>query len=121
MSMEPDRRLGPVEVDADQVKQVLWNVVLNGLQAVKENGKIVLSTALEDGTAKLIVRDDGRGIPREELSRLFEPFQTTKRDGMGLGLAIAHRIVEAHGGRIAVESEEGKGTRVEISLPTRRS
>jgi len=118
---ELDPRLGLIEVDADQVKQVLWNVVLNSLQAVGKDGNVVVGTAREDGTAKIRVRDNGRGIPGEELSRIFEPFQTTKRGGMGLGLAIVHRIVEAHGGRVAIESEEGKGTLVEIHLPIRRS
>ncbi len=118
---ELDPRLGPIEVDADQVKQVLWNVVLNSLQAIGKDGNVVVATAREDGTAKIRVRDNGRGIPGEELSRIFEPFQTTKGSGMGLGLAIVQRIVEAHGGRIAIESEEGKGTLVEIHLPIRRS
>jgi len=118
---ELDPRLGPIEVDADQVKQVLWNVVLNSLQAVGKDGNVVVATAREDGTAKIRVRDNGRGIPGEELSRIFEPFQTTKGGGMGLGLAIVQRIVEAHGGRITIESEEGKGTLVEIHLPIRRS
>ncbi len=116
-----DPHLGPVRADADQVKQVLWNVLLNALEAVRQDGEVVVSTAREDGTARIRVRDNGRGIPREKLSRLFEPFQTTKREGMGLGLAIAHRIVEAHGGRIAVESTEGRGTLVEIALPLRHS
>lgn len=116
-----DSRLGPVLVDSDQMKQAVWNVVLNGLEAVEEDGQVVVATALEDGTAKILVRDNGGGIPKEELPRLFEPFQTTKRDGMGLGLAITHRIVEAHGGRITVESKEGEGTLVEISLPIHRS
>ncbi|MBI1728258.1 MAG: PAS domain S-box protein [Candidatus Rokubacteria bacterium] len=118
---ELDPRLGPIEVDADQVKQVLWNVVLNSLQAVGTDGNVVVATAREDGTAKIRVRDNGRGIPGEELSRIFEPFQTTKGGGMGLGLAIVQRIVEAHGGRITIASEEGKGTLVEIHLPIRRS
>lgn len=110
-------RLSPVRADADQMKQVLWNVVLNSLQAVGKAGVVAVTTALEDGRAKIRVNDNGPGIPPDALARLFEPFSSTKRDGVGLGLAIAHRIVEAHGGRIEVESNGDGGTAVEISLP----
>lgn len=120
IATELDLGLGPVHADADQIKQVLWNIVLNGLQAVGEGGVVVVATALEDGRAKVCVRDNGPGIAPHALARLFEPFLSTKRDGVGLGLAIAHRIVEAHGGRIEVESNQEGGTAVEISLPVRR-
>ncbi|MFQ5847018.1 MAG: ATP-binding protein [Candidatus Methylomirabilales bacterium] len=104
-------------VDADQIKQALWNIALNALQAMDDGGTLSLSTSSSDGKVLITVEDTGRGIPREELGKVFEPFYSRKPDGLGLGLAIALRVVEAHAGRIAAESEEGKGTKVIIALP----
>jgi len=112
-------RTGRVLVDADQLKQVLWNVALNALEALGDApGEVVVSTAREDGQVRIVVTDTGPGIARDRLPRVFEPFRTTKRDGMGLGLAIARRIVESHRGHIRVESEPGRGTSVTITVPT---
>jgi two-component system, NtrC family, sensor histidine kinase AtoS len=112
-----DPTLPPVPVDADQIKQVLWNVVRNALEATEPAGTLRIATAAEDGHVVVEVEDFGAGIPPERQARLFEPFQTTKRGGAGLGLAIAHRIVAAHHGAIDVTSEPGAGTRVRIRLP----
>ena len=116
-----ETRLDPllplVPVDADQIKQVLWNVVRNALEATEPAGTLRIATGAEDGHVVVEVEDFGAGIPPERQARLFEPFQTTKRGGAGLGLAIAHRIVVAHHGAIEVTSEPGTGTRVRIRLP----
>lgn len=107
-----------VLVDADQLKQVLWNISLNALEALGETpGEVVVSTSREDGHVRVVVADTGPGIARDHLGRIFEPFHTTKRDGMGLGLAIARRIMESHRGQIWVESEPGRGTIVTLTLP----
>ena len=103
--------------DRDQITQVLWNVVLNSVEAMNGRGRLSLEVARQNGDVALAVSDTGPGIPAERLPRLFEPFYSEKPDGTGLGLAIAERIVAAHGGRIEIESEVGRGTRVTLLLP----
>ncbi|MGH7278293.1 MAG: two-component system sensor histidine kinase NtrB, partial [Candidatus Rokuibacteriota bacterium] len=105
--------------DRDQVIQVLWNVALNGVQAMDgAGGRLSLEVARQHGDVALAVVDTGRGIPPENLRRVFEPFYSGKPNGSGLGLTIAERIVHAHGGRIDVESRPGRGTRVTLLFPT---
>ena len=110
-----------VYADADQIKQVLINLVLNAIQATPPGGKIwVTSRAVQDQGetfGRLEIRDDGRGIPEERLTDIFNPFFTTKDKGTGLGLTIAHRIVTEHGGFIRVESKEGRGSSFSVDLP----
>lgn len=112
-----DAALKPFRFDADQVRQVLLNIILNALQALEGKGQISISAQVRDGHAALVVADDGPGIPREVQKRLFEPFHTTKERGTGLGLAVAERIVGAHGGRILVETDLGRGTAFTVLLP----
>lgn len=114
---ELDPTLPPVLVDADQIKQVLWNVVRNALEASGPAGELRVATGAVDGQVVVEVVDHGPGIPPEQQARLFEPFQTTKPGGSGLGLAIAHRIVAAHQGAIDVASRLGVGTQVRIAFP----
>jgi signal transduction histidine kinase len=71
----------------------------------------------DDGGRSVVVEDTGVGIPPEDRERIFEPYFTTKASGLGLGLVLTKKIIDAHGGRIAVESGPGKGTRIEVSLP----
>ena len=112
--------------DAGQMKQVLLNMVLNSIHAMPESGTLSLSatittTQTSSGPALcLSVSDTGVGIPAAEQPRIFDPFFTTRDEGTGLGLAIVHAIVEAHRGRIDVESVEGRGTTFRIVLPHRR-
>ncbi len=106
-----------VKADPDYLKQVLLNLILNGLQAMPEGGTLTIETAARDGKMRLSVSDTGVGIEPENLARIFEPYFTTKTDGSGLGLAIARRIVEGHGGTIDVTSRAGSGSRFEIVLP----
>jgi signal transduction histidine kinase len=113
--LAPD--LPSIPVDADQIKQVLWNVVRNALEASGAGRALQVATGVDDGRVVVEVVDSGAGIPPEQQARLFEPFQTTKPGGSGLGLAIAHRIVTAHGGAIDVASQPGDGTRVRVWLP----
>lgn len=112
-----DPALAPVPIDPDQIRQVLWNVVRNALEASGSAGELRVSTGFVDNHVFVEVADSGVGIPPEQQARLFEPFQTTKPRGSGLGLAIAHRIVTAHGGSIELTSRPGEGTRVRILLP----
>jgi len=103
--------------DRDQVTQVLWNVALNGVQAMNGRGRLSVDVAREDGHVALAVSDTGPGIPHEVLPRVFEPFYSGKPNGSGLGLTLAERIVAAHGGRIEIDSSPGGGTRVTLRFP----
>jgi signal transduction histidine kinase len=103
--------------DRDQVTQVLWNVALNGVQAMNGRGRLSFEVARENGHVALAVSDTGPGIPDDELARVFEPFYSGKPNGSGLGLTIAERIVAAHGGRIEIDSTVGAGTRVTLLFP----
>jgi two-component system sensor histidine kinase HydH len=109
--------LPEVRADRDRLKQVLLNLVLNALEAMPSGGRLGLEAAVSPSGLVLTVADTGGGIPPELLPRVFEPYVTTKTRGLGLGLAIARRIVEAHGGRIEAESRAGQGTRFRVTLP----
>ena len=105
-------------MDPDGVEQVLLNLYLNALEAMGPGG--VLSVSLRkdsDGRIRVEVSDTGPGIGRDEISRIFDPYFTTKSSGTGLGLAVVHKVVKAHGGELQVESVPGKGTAVSILLP----
>ncbi len=122
--VELDERLEPVpEVAADpeHFNRLAANLVLNALQALGGRGKLTvrLETAQRHSRrwARLLVADDGPGMSAEVRARIFTPYFTTKEGGTGLGLVIAQRIVEQHGGRLSVESSPGSGTRVEVLLP----
>ncbi|MCC7380237.1 MAG: PAS domain-containing protein [Deltaproteobacteria bacterium] len=105
-------------IDADLIRQVIWNLAKNAVQAIgQQGGHIQLEAHARDQGVELVVRDDGPGIPAEALSRIFDPFFTTKDRGTGLGLAIAHSIVQAHGGKLLVSSTVGEGTEFAIWLP----
>ncbi len=118
-----ERHLAPgplaVEAAADQIKQVLINLIANARDAMPDGGMLVIRTERHDGTARLVVTDTGRGIAPEHLGRLFEPFFTTKEEqfGTGLGLYISYNIVKRHGGTMEVVSTPGQGTTFTISLP----
>jgi two-component system, NtrC family, sensor histidine kinase HydH len=109
----------PCEMDRDQVKQVLWNLLRNALEATPDGGRVLVQTIQDDAVVAVEIADQGSGMAPERLRRLFEPFHTTKKGGSGLGLAIAHRIVSAHGGSIGASSRAGEGTRICVTLPLR--
>lgn len=113
--------LPPLYCDAAQIEQVLLALVTNAIDAMPRGGNLWLRTrVLSDSNEEEVqVRDDGAGIPAEILPRIFEPFVTTKEtgQGVGLGLAVSHSIVEAHRGKISVQSEVGRGTTFTVTLP----
>ncbi|MHC4660313.1 MAG: two-component system sensor histidine kinase NtrB [Planctomycetota bacterium] len=109
-----------IQADRNLIRQAVLNLTLNGCEAMPEGGELVLRTEAYDDAVKIRVIDTGGGISEESLRRLFDPFYTTKPNGTGLGLATAKRIVKAHGGKIDIESEVGKGTQVRISFPVNR-
>lgn len=109
-------------VDYEQMKQVLLNLVINGLEAIEGAGQVTVGAigdraAGRGGRVGFEVRDDGIGIPSEEIGRVTEPFFSTKNGGTGLGLAIVNRIVERHGGSLDIESRVGEGTAFRVWLP----
>ena len=103
----------------EELRQVFVNVIANAVQAMKYKGTLSLSTQMVDGTVQVRIRDTGPGIPKAYLPKVFDPFFTTKSqgEGSGLGLTVANRIITKHGGKIHMESEEGKGATCVISLP----
>jgi signal transduction histidine kinase len=105
-------------VDRDMIRQVLLNLVGNGYQAMSDGGHLTVSVEAVDGVVQVKVRDQGVGMTDEVQQRLFEPFFTTKARGVGLGLAVSKRIVEAHGGTISASSKVGAGTEFMVTLPT---
>ncbi len=124
-----DPSLPPVSGDEDRLAQVFTNLVKNGLEAMPGGGHLTVATRLpltspfgtvDRPMVEVQVRDEGEGIPPELLDRVFDPFVTTKARGLGLGLAISHRIIEEHQGAIQVESQPGKGATFSCFLPFKR-
>jgi len=111
-----------VHADSDQMSQVLLNLFINALHAMPNGGTLTITIKADIEVVALRIGDTGHGIPRENLSKIFTPFFTTKEvgKGTGLGLTVVHGIIEEHGGSITVESEPGKGTTFTIVLPTKR-
>ena len=103
--------------DRDQIRQVVWNLALNGLQTMTDGGRLRIRLANIGDHLEIEVMDSGKGITDADLENIFEPFYTTKNEGTGLGLPIAAKIVAAHGGSIDVDSEVGQGTKFTLSLP----
>jgi two-component system sensor histidine kinase PilS (NtrC family) len=103
--------------DADQIRQVFWNLARNAFQAMPAGGALRVRTAISDDSYQIIFTDNGRGMTEGDLRRLFQPFRTNFPSGTGLGMAISYRIVQEHGGKIDVSSREGIGTTITVSLP----
>jgi two-component system sensor histidine kinase PilS (NtrC family) len=103
--------------DADQIRQVFWNLARNAVAAMPQGGVLTVRTTIDEGGYHIIFGDNGRGMSQADLQRLFQPFRTNFPSGTGLGMAISYRIVQEHGGKIDVISREGEGTRIVVSLP----
>src|SRR5262245_10359054 len=104
-------------VDAKLVKQAVLNLMLNGLQAMPSGGELILALTNGDGQAVIDVTDTGPGIPPDTVEKIFQAYYSTKKGGTGLGLAMAKRIAQEHGGSILVQSEIGKGSNFSLRLP----
>ncbi|TVR52332.1 MAG: GHKL domain-containing protein [Puniceicoccaceae bacterium] len=107
----------PVLADPNQIKQVLFNLVKNAMEAMREGGRIKFKFRDDDQHVILQIGDSGHGIRSEHLGRVFQPYQSTKRGGHGLGLMIVQRIMREHGGQVGIESKEGIGTVVTLQFP----
>jgi two-component system, NtrC family, sensor histidine kinase PilS len=108
------------EVDPQLVRQVFWNLSRNAIEAMPAGGLLEIGVTAAAGTVTVAFADRGCGIPPAAMPKIFTPFFSTKERGTGLGLAIVFKIVEAHGGRLDVESAPGRGTTVRVSLPVRQ-
>jgi signal transduction histidine kinase len=115
------RNLPPVWVDAKQLQQVFFNIIINAIQAMQDGGTLLLQTDLiedqEQPSVRVMIGDSGPGIKPEILEKIFTPFFTTKTQGTGLGLAICRQLIEQQGGTLDIKSRVGEGTRVLIHLP----
>ena len=113
--------VSPFYFDAQLMERVFFNLLQNAVQAMPDGGALQVSTRRRDIVAEAEVTDTGTGIAPENLESIFNPFFTTKQDGVGLGLAIVSKIVDDHGGKITVSSEPGRGTTFKVSLPLAES
>ena len=123
IEMELDENMPVIEADSEQVKQVILNLVLNGVDASRESGRPLTIATRYNANQKMLeirVRDRGPGIPREDIDKIFLPFFTTKEHGTWLGLAVCQRIVTNHGGAIYPEARIGGGTDFVVRLPVQR-
>ena len=114
-----DNRVGKISLDSRQVYQALLNIFMNAEEATPEGGDMFISTGIdtESGQSWIWVKDTGKGITPEHLNRVFDRFFTTKDSGLGLGLTVVKKVMEAHGGSVRIESHPGNGTKVALFFP----
>ena len=118
------KKLPPINADESQLYQVFLNLGLNSIQAMTDGGRFTISTDKTDRYGKkkvaIIFKDNGPGISKENLHKIFEPFFSSRKGGTGLGMSISHRIVKDHGGSIEVENETGRGAKITVLLPVQK-
>jgi signal transduction histidine kinase len=112
------RNLKDIKIDREQFKRSLHNIVVNAIHASREKEKIVIRTRSNKRQLQVSVKDNGEGIAREEVKKIFDLYYTTKKEGTGLGLPVTKRLIEANGGQINFHSKKGQGTTVTITLPS---
>ena len=117
IEIEAAAEIPPMEVDSDKIKQVLLNIFLNSLAALQDGGKLKIKLSSRANNLEVIISDNGAGIEKMDLPRIYDPYFTSKPAGTGLGLAVVQKIMEAHGGNISLESVAGKGTEVFLNFP----
>jgi signal transduction histidine kinase len=119
LAIETELVFGPIYVEGDlfALNRVYRNLIMNALQATPPRGQVVVRTRRQNGQAVIEIADTGCGIPRERLDTIFDDFVTTKRRGLGLGLAISKKVVEQLDGTIAVESQVGLGSTFTLCFP----
>lgn len=121
-SIELNFKLSPnipkIVADPSQLYQVIVNLTVNAIQAIKNNGVLKIETFSDQHFVYFTIEDNGIGMDKDTIDKIFIPFYTTKNDGTGLGLSVVHGIITSHNGEIKVESEEGKGTKFIVKLPS---
>jgi signal transduction histidine kinase len=103
--------------DREYTRICLVNLIINAVQAIHDEGQVDIECGREDSFSYISVADTGEGVEHEEIVKIFEPYYSTKKFGIGIGLAITKRFIEEHGGSIGIESERGKGTTIKIRIP----
>jgi len=116
LRFESNAEEATIRGDGEKLRQAFLNIVINALQATPSGGSVTIVLNRIESGFEIRFRDSGSGIDPDNLQRIFEPFFTTKPDGTGLGLAVTRKIIEAHGGKLDIESDVGQGTTVSISL-----
>ena len=114
---EPPPGTPVIMADRDQLKQVFFNLIKNAMEAMQPGGRLSLKVRTDDDSVYVAIADTGSGIKAEDLTKLFQPYHTTKISGHGLGLMIVQRILRDHGGHVGIESKEGVGTVVTLQFP----
>jgi signal transduction histidine kinase len=109
-----------VECDEDRIKETFWNIILNSSEAMNNSGTITIDISEQNDNCIILFSDEGGGIPKEYMQKIFDPFFSTKKRGTGIGLALVYRTIRAHHGKISAHNTE-KGTQFEIILPLKRS
>lgn len=117
LRLEQGAEQGIIRGDGEKLRQAFLNIVINALQATPSGGTVAIVLEKGETGFEVSFRDSGSGVTSDNLQRIFEPFYTTKPDGTGLGLAVTRKIIEGHGGILAIESEVCKGTTVTVTLP----
>lgn len=120
LQFEPAMDLPPVNASQDRLQGVWLNLLLNALDAVdRPQGLVSIKTRRDGDNVEVVVSDNGQGIPADKISRIFEPFYTTKDPGVGtgLGLTVCHQVITRHGGKILASSQEGQGATFTVILP----
>ena len=117
IDVDAESGLPEISADAGQLQQAFLNIVLNGIQAMPDGGRLEIGVARQDGKLEVRVADEGRGLPQDARRHVFDPFFTTKDDGTGLGLAIAHKLIQGHNSEIQIEDASPRGTTFIVSLP----
>jgi signal transduction histidine kinase len=112
--------LPDIECDSDQLRQVLLNLVINAIEASPDGGTVTLAAASESGNIAIRVVDEGSGVAPEDVEKLFDPFFTTKESGTGLGLSVAHQIVNQMGGLLTARRNSDRGMTFSVVLPIRQ-
>ncbi len=106
-----------VQVDKDQIERVLSNIIINSIDAMPKGGKLTILTEYNGKSLSIQIQDTGRGISNEDVIKVFDPFFSTKKSGIGLGLTICYGIITSHGGTVELESKPRKGTVFTVTLP----
>jgi two-component system sensor histidine kinase PilS (NtrC family) len=104
------------EMDSEHARQIFWNLLLNAAEAIDGTGTIRVSSTTADDVVQVVVEDDGCGMSEETISRIFDPFYTTKTHGTGLGLSIVYRLLESYNGQLDVQSRQGQGATFTVYL-----
>jgi len=112
-------KIAAIRLDPVLMRQVFFNIINNAREAMREGGKLIITTSTMNGSVNINISDTGAGISKENLKKIFSPFFTTKskEGGLGLGLAVVRDIVNRHNGEVKMESEEGSGTTFNIRMP----